>query len=88
MNVTELKELNLIDEIEDFEIENKIKLWINDIIKMSPNAIKTGLKKYEEFYIDNDIIEKLNIELKKLKKSNDFKEGINAFIEKRNPKWK
>lgn len=88
MNVTELKELNLIDEIEDFEIENKVKLWINDIIKMSPNAIKTGLKKYEEFYIDNDKIKKLNIELKKLKKSNDFKEGINAFKEKRNPKWK
>ena len=31
---------------------------------------------------------KLNIELTKLKKSNDFKEGINAFFEKRNPKWK
>ena len=55
---------------------------------MSPNAIKSGLIAYEELYIDDEKIQKLNIELRELKNSNDFLEGIKAFNEKRNPKWK
>ena len=55
---------------------------------MSPNAVKTGLRVYDELYIDNDKIDKLNKELNELKKSDDFLEGIKAFKEKRKPKWK
>ena len=43
---------------------------------------------YDELYIDNDKIDKLNKELNELKKSDDFLEGIKAFKEKRKPKWK
>ena len=62
--------------------------WIDQTLSMSPNAIRTGLRVYDELYIDNDKIDKLNKELNELKKSDDFTEGIKAFKEKRKPKWK
>ena len=79
---------NLVQEIEESNITLNINKWIDQITKMSPNAIKSGLKAYEKLYIDDKKIQKLNIELRGLKSSNDFLEGIKAFNEKRNPKWK
>ena len=88
MTAKECKKLNLIDEVSNSDLENLCQLWINDIISVSPNAIKNGLRIFEESYIDKDNIKKLNKELKKLKKSDDFNEGVSAFKEKRKPKWK
>ena len=79
---------NLIQEIEESNITNNTNKWIDQITKMSPNAIKSGLKAYDELYVDDEKIQKLNIELRELKNSNDFLEGIKAFNEKRNPRWK
>jgi enoyl-CoA hydratase/carnithine racemase len=88
MTAEECKNLNLIDEVSDNDLENLCQLWINDIISVSPNAIRNGLRIFEESYVDEDNIKKLNKELKKLRTSDDFKEGISAFKEKRKPKWK
>ena len=79
---------NLVQVLEESNITLNINKWIDQINEMSPNAIKSGLKAYEELYIDDEKIQKLNIELRKLKKSNDFLEGIKAFNKKRNPRWK
>ena len=80
MTAEDCKKLNLINEIDDdlIKLSNK---WLDDIIMMSPNAIKNGLRVFEESYIDDDKIKILNKELKELKKSNDFLEGVNAFKE-------
>lgn len=88
LDVEYCQKYNLVQEIEESNITLNINKWIDQITKMSPNAIKSGLKAYEELYIDDEKIQKLNIELRELKNSNDFLEGIKAFNEKRNPKWK
>ena len=87
MTANECQKLNLIQETDSKDLDIKANNWLADIVKMSPNAIKSGLKTYEELYIDDNNIKKLNEELKKLKNSGDFDEGINAFKEKRKPKW-
>ena len=88
MTAEQCKKLNLIDEVCDNNLMDLCQNWIDQTLSMSPNAIRTGLRVYDELYIDNDKIDKLNKELNELKKSDDFIEGIKAFKEKRKPKWK
>ena len=76
------------DEINDIDLEENISNWIRTITKKSPNAIVSGLKSFQNIYVDKKIIGKLNDELHKLKKSDDFIEGIKSFREKRKPRWK
>jgi len=88
MTSEQCKKLNLIDEVCDNNLMDLCQNWIDQTLSMSPSAVKTGLRVYDELYIDNDKIDKLNKELNDLKKSDDFVEGIKAFKEKRKPKWK
>ena len=81
-------EMNVIDEINDIDLEENISNWVRTITKKSPNAIVSGLKSFQNIYVDKKIIGKLNDELHKLKKSDDFIEGIKSFREKRKPRWK
>ena len=80
-------EMNVIDEINDIDLEEKISDWVKTITKKSPNAIVSGLKSFQNIYVDKKIIGKLNDELHKLKESDDFIEGIKSFREKRKPRW-
>ncbi len=80
--------MNVIDELNDNNMEESINDWISTIISKSPNAIASGLKSFENIYVNKKIIVKLNDELQKLKKSDDFIEGIESLREKRKPRWK
>lgn len=80
--------MNVIDEINDIDLEENVSNWVQTITKKSPNAIVSGLKSFQNIYVDKKIIGKLNGELHKLKESDDFIEGIKSFREKRKPRWK
>ena len=77
----------IIDEINN-NIEESVSDWISTITSKSPNAIASGLKSFENIYVNKKIIGKLNDELQKLKESDDFIEGIKSLREKRKPTWK
>jgi len=79
--------MNVIDEINN-NIEESVSDWISTITSKSPNAIASGLKSFENIYVNKKIIGKLNNELQKLKESDDFIEGIESLREKREPRWK
>ncbi len=88
MDAKDCLNMNVIDEINDNNIEESIRDWINTIISKSPNAIASGLKSFEKIYVNKKIIGKLNDELQKLKESDDFVEGIESLRKKRKPRWK
>ena len=88
LNASECIDLNLVQEIcNEEEFEDKLKSIIEEISLGSPNAIKNALKVFEEIYVNDQIIKKLNNALDNLKKSDDVIEGVKAFKEKRIPKW-
>ena len=88
VNATDCLNMNVIDEINDNKMEQSVSNWIKTIINKSPNAITSGLKSFENIYVNKKIIGKLNDELQKLKESDDFIEGIKSLREKRKPTWK
>ena len=88
LNARECRDLNHVQEIcNEEEFEDKLKSIIEEISLGSPNAIKNALKVFEEIYINDQIIKKLNNALDYLKNSDDVIEGVKAFKEKRIPKW-
>ena len=89
LNAIQCKDLNLVQEIcNEEEFEDRLKYIIEEISLGSPNAIKNALKVFEEIYVNDQIIKKLNNALDHLKNSDDVIEGVKAFKEKKIPKWK
>ena len=87
INTKDALKYNIIDEVCEGNTLEKEKKWLKKIYKVSPNAVKSGLRIYDELYINDDTIKSLEKELKELRKSEDFNEGIKAFKERREPKW-
>ena len=58
------------------------------MIENSPKAISLGLEAFENLIDQENNQKYLAKMLNKVLKSNDAKEGITAFKEKRRPKWK
>lgn len=89
LNAQQCKEFNIIQELCSVEeIDEILKTLIEEYSLGSPNAIKNGLKIFEEIYINDHVIKRLNNALDNLKNSDDVIEGVSAFKEKRLPKWK
>lgn len=89
LNAKQCKKMNIVQELCSIEeIDGILKKLIEEYSLASPNAIKNALKIFEEIYIDDNIIKRLNDALDNLKKSDDLIEGVSAFKEKRLPRWK
>jgi enoyl-CoA hydratase/carnithine racemase len=58
------------------------------VIENSPKAISLGLEAFENLIDQENNQKYLAKMLNKVLKSDDAKEGITAFKEKRRPKWK
>ena len=84
----EAKRIGLINEIHNINLlEKKVEDLKNEILENSPNAINMGIKAFNYLSNQNKNHKYLQKMLKELIKSQDAKEGINAFIEKRKPNW-
>ena len=89
ISAMQAKEQGLVTHLSNQDnIDNELSNLIKEILENSPTAIRLGIEAYN--YITNKpdqqkyLLEMLN----KAINSNDAKEGINAFKEKRKPNWK
>jgi enoyl-CoA hydratase/carnithine racemase len=90
MSGTEAEELGLVTHSTTADqLDGVVEELLADIIKNSPNAIRQGLKAYDELrkIDDSKKHQYLQDQLHKLLKSEDAREGIKAFKEKRPPNW-
>jgi enoyl-CoA hydratase/carnithine racemase len=70
------------------KIDQEVKSWTKNVIENSPKAISLGLEAFENLIDQENNQKYLAKMLNKVLKSDDAKEGITAFKEKRRPKWK
>jgi len=79
----------LISEIASVEnIDSVISKWLNDVTSNSPKAIQYGLEAFDKINSSESNHKFLSQMLEQVLNSDDAKEGIAAFKEKRNPNWK
>ena len=69
------------------KIESVTNKLVEEIKENSPMAISLGLEAYDNLYNTNNEHEYLSEMLNKMQQNYDAKEGLNAFKEKRMPKW-
>lgn len=79
----------LISEIASIEnIDSVISKWLNEVTSNSPKAIQYGLEAFDKINSSESNHKFLSQMLEQVLNSDDAKEGIAAFKEKRNPNWK
>jgi len=82
-------ELQVIHEIND-DLESAAEPIINQLLSNSPQGmawVKTLLSTLEDGVIDQDTLDHTSERIAKIRVSDEGQEGLNAFFEKRSPKW-
>ncbi|WP_041422035.1 enoyl-CoA hydratase-related protein [Shewanella sediminis] len=83
------QELQVIHEIND-DLERAAEPIINQLISNSPQGmawVKTLLSTLEDGVIDQQTLDHTSERIAKIRVSDEGQEGLNAFFEKRSPKW-
>ena len=72
------------------ELDQTVRKLANDFANLPPNTMKRGLEAYnhQDSMAFDEALPYLNEQLAKCLEAEDAKEGIAAFFEKREPKWK
>ena len=85
-------DIGLIDEIINIKEFDKFKgNLISDLFSGAPQAqsqIKSFLNKIHNKQINKDLINETAEKISKIRVSEEAQEGVEAFLEKRKPKWK
>ena len=86
----EARDLDIIsDVVSGNDLEQAVQDLVDDIVKQSPSAIRFGLQAFNELEsVSKDEQHKyLHGMLMQVLQTNDAKEGLTAFREKRKPEW-
>jgi len=90
INASEAYEIGLVNKVVKHEIlDEKVKELETQLLKNSPDALRQTKELFSVFeYIQvSELISKYKKANLMARESNDFLEGITAFLEKRKPKW-
>ena len=88
LDVEKAKDWGLVSVVvEEDEIKKTVVNWLNEVVNNSPVAIKLGLEASDKINSSESNHEYLYEMLEKVMNSSNAREGINAFKEKRKPKW-
>lgn len=69
------------------EVESVANDWIKEVVENSPSAISLGMEAYKNIVDDEKNQKYLKSMLDKVINTRDAREGLQAFKEKRTPKW-
>ena len=75
----------------DVEVEPAVHETMRQLSKLSPAALaiaKKAIYTWDSMHFDKGLARAEKIYLDELMKTEDVHEGINAFLEKRQPVWK
>jgi cyclohexa-1,5-dienecarbonyl-CoA hydratase len=77
--------------VADTELQSAVKQVLEALSKLSPAALaitKKAIYAWDSMHFDKGLARAEKIYLEELMKTEDAQEGINAFLEKREPVWK
>jgi cyclohexa-1,5-dienecarbonyl-CoA hydratase len=73
------------------ELQGAIQRTVDHLLKLSPAALaaaKTACYAWDSIHLDKGLLRAEKIYLEQLMPTEDAQEGIHAWLEKRNPRWK
>jgi enoyl-CoA hydratase/carnithine racemase len=88
---TEAVEIGLATRaLADEELPDAVEATVQELVKLSPAALaltKKAIYAWDSMHFDKGLARAEKLYLDELIKTSDAREGISAFMEKRNPNW-
>jgi cyclohexa-1,5-dienecarbonyl-CoA hydratase len=76
--------------VPDREVEGKVGEWIARLARLSPAALavtKKAMYVWDAMHFDKGLARAEKIYLEELMETEDAREGVQAFLDKREPRW-